>query len=175
MDKFEQLYGLGCRSFAIFFDDIKGEGTNPEKQVAFLNRLTKEFVEAKGDVTPLAMCPTDFTKAWADGSENGPLSVYGRTLDPSVMVMWTGDAVCGDIPRETLEWVDSRTRRPALVWWNYPVTDYARHILNQGPVYGLDTRATSADLCGLMSNPMENAIASTVALYGVADLSLIHI
>lgn len=169
MDKFEQLYGLGCRSFAIFFDDIKGEGTNPEKQVAFLNRLTKEFVEAKGDVTPLAMCPTDFTKAWADGSENGPLSVYGRTLDPSVMVMWTGDAVCGDIPRETLEWVDSRTRRPALVCWNYPVTDYARHILNQGPVYGLDTRATSADLCGLMSNPMENAIASTVALYGVAD------
>ncbi|MDE6527667.1 MAG: beta-N-acetylglucosaminidase domain-containing protein, partial [Muribaculaceae bacterium] len=90
-------------------------------------------------------------------------------LHPSVRVMWTGDAVCGDIPRETLEWVDSRTRRPALVWWNYPVTDYARHILNQGPVYGLDTHATSADLCGLMSNPMENAIASTVALYGVAD------
>lgn len=169
MAKFEQLYGLGCRSFAIFFDDIKGEGTNPRKQVAFLNRLTKEFVEAKGDVTPLAMCPTDFTKAWADGSENGPLAEYGRTLDPSVMVMWTGDAVCGDIPRSTLEWVDSRTRRPALVWWNYPVTDYARHILNQGPVYGLDPQATSADLCGLMSNPMENAIASMVALYGVAD------
>lgn len=169
MAKFNQLYGLGCRSFAIFFDDIRGEGTNPDKQVAFLNRLTKEFVEAKGDVTPLAMCPTDFTKAWADGSDNGPLAVYGRTLDPSVMVMWTGDAVCGDIPRSTLEWVGSRTHRPALVWWNYPVTDYARHILNQGPVYGLDTASTSSDLCGLMSNPMENAIASTVALYGVAD------
>ncbi len=169
MAKFEQLYQLGCRSFAIFFDDIHGEGTNPQKQVAFLNRLTDEFVKAKGDVTPLAMCPTDFTRAWADGSEQGPLSVYGRTLDPSVMVMWTGDAVCGDIGRETLEWVDSRTRRPALVWWNYPVTDYARHILNQGPVYGLDTNSTANDLCGLMSNPMENAIASTVALYGVAD------
>lgn len=169
MAKFEQLYGLGCRSFAIFFDDIKGEGTNPEKQVAFLNRLTKEFVDVKGDVTPLAMCPTDFTRAWADGSESGPLSVYGRTLDPSVMVMWTGDAVCGDIGRETLQWVDSRTRRPALVWWNYPVTDYARHILMQGPVYGLDNKSTSTDLCGLLSNPMENAIASTVALYGVAD------
>jgi len=169
MAKFEQLYGLGCRSFAIFFDDIKGEGTNPHKQVAFLNRLTKEFVNVKGDVTPLAMCPTDFTRAWADGSENGPLSVYGRSLDPSVMVMWTGDAVCGDIGRETLQWVDSRTRRPALVWWNYPVTDYARHILMQGPVYGLDTKSTSDDLCGLLSNPMESAIASTVALYGVAD------
>lgn len=169
MAKFNQLYDLGCRSFAIFFDDIRGEGTNPQKQVAFLNRLTKEFVEAKGDVTPLAMCPTDFTKAWADGSENGPLAVYGRTLDPSVMVMWTGDAVCGDIDRATLEWVDSRTKRPALVWWNYPVTDMARHILMQGPVYGLDTANTSSDLCGLLSNPMENAIASEVAFYGVAD------
>ena len=169
MAKFNQLYDLGCRSFAIFFDDIRGEGTNPQKQVAFLNRLTKEFVEAKGDVTPLAMCPTDFTRAWADGSENGPLSVYGRTLDPSVMVMWTGDAVCGDIGKETLRWVGSRTKRPALVWWNYPVTDMARHILMQGPVYGLDTANTSADLCGLLSNPMENAIASEVAFYGVAD------
>lgn len=169
MAKFNQLYDLGCRSFAIFFDDIKGEGTNPQKQVAFLNRLTKEFVEAKGDVTPLAMCPTDFTRAWADGSDNGPLSVYGRTLDPSVMVMWTGDAVCGDIGKETLQWVGSRTKRPALVWWNYPVTDYARHILMQGPVYGLDTGNTSSDLCGLLSNPMENAIASEVAFYGVAD------
>ncbi len=169
MAKFEQLYSLGCRSFAIFFDDIRGEGTNPNKQVAFLNRLTKEFVEAKGDVNPLAMCPTDFTKAWADGSENGPLAIYGRTLDPSVMVMWTGDAVCGDIPRETLQWVDSRTKRPALVWWNYPVTDYAPHILMQGPVYGLDNNNTASDLCGLMSNPMENALASTMAFYGVAD------
>lgn len=169
MAKFGQLYDLGCRAFAVFFDDIRGEGTNPEKQVAFMNRLTKEFVEAKGDVAPLAMCPTDFTKAWADGSEKGPLAVYGRTLDPSVRVMWTGDAVCGDIGRETLQWVDSRTRRPALVWWNYPVTDYARHILMQGPVYGLDNQSTESDLCGLLSNPMENGIASTVALYGVAD------
>lgn len=169
MAKFNQLYDLGCRSFAIFFDDIKGEGTNPHKQVAFLNRLTKEFVEAKGDVAPLAMCPTDFTRAWADGSDNGPLSVYGRTLDPSVRVMWTGDAVCGDIDRATLEWVGSRTKRPALVWWNYPVTDMARHILMQGPVYGLDTANTSSDLCGLLSNPMENAMASEVAFYGVAD------
>lgn len=169
MAKFEQLYTLGCRSFAIFFDDIKGEGTDPHKQVAFINRLTSEFVEAKGDVTPLAMCPTDFTRAWADGSPEGPLAVYGRSLHPSVSVMWTGDAVCGDIPKSTLQWVNERTRRPALVWWNYPVTDYAPHICNQGPVYGLDTANTASDLCGLLSNPMEYAIASSVAFYGVAD------
>lgn len=167
--KFNQLYSLGCRSFAIFFDDIKGEGTNPHKQAAFMNRLTKEFVQKKGDVAPLAMCPTDFTRAWADGSDKGPLAVYGRELDPSVRVMWTGDAVCGDIPKATLDWVNARTRRPALVWWNYPVTDYAPKYLNQGPVYGLDTKSTSSDLCGLLSNPMEYALGSKVAFYGVAD------
>lgn len=169
MAKFNQLYSLGCRSFAIFFDDIKGEGTDPHKQVSFLNRLTEDFVKAKGDVTPLVMCPTDFTRAWADGSPTGPLAVYGQSLDPSVSVMWTGDAVCGDIPKSTLDWVNTRTRRPALVWWNYPVTDYARHICNQGPVYGLDTANTATDLTGLLSNPMEYAIASSVAFYGVAD------
>lgn len=169
MAKFEQLYSLGCRSFAIFFDDIKGEGTNPHKQVAFLNRLTEEFVKAKGDVTPLAMCPTDFTRAWADGSPTGPLAIYGQTLDPSVRVMWTGDAVCGDIPKSTLDWVNARTRRPALVWWNYPVTDYGRFFCLQGPVYGLDPDNTCADLAGLLSNPMEYAVASSVAFYGVAD------
>ena len=29
--KFEKMYQLGVRSFAVFFDDISGEGTNPQK------------------------------------------------------------------------------------------------------------------------------------------------
>lgn len=54
--KFERMYDLGVRSFAIFFDDISGEGTDPRKQTALLNRLMEEFVEAKGDVAPLTVC-----------------------------------------------------------------------------------------------------------------------
>lgn len=169
LHKFELMYDLGVRSFAIFFDDIEGEGTNPVKQIELLNRLTKEFVQAKGDVAPLVVCPTDYSKLWANPTPQGSLSVYGRTLDPSIAVFWTGDAVCSDLTRETMEWLNSRIQRPGYYWWNYPVTDYVRHIIMQGPVYGLDTTLTANEVCGFASNPMEHGEASKLALYGVAD------
>ena len=167
--KFNLMYDLGVRAFAVFFDDISGEGANPAKQVELLNRLTKEFVKAKGDVAPLVMCPTDYSKLWANPNPTGSLAIFGNTLDPSINVFWTGDAVCSDLTKETLDWVNSRIKRPAYYWWNFPVTDYARHIIMQGPTYGLDNTLTGKDLCGLVSNPMEHGEASKLALYGVAD------
>lgn len=167
--KFNLMYDDGVRSFAIFFDDISGEGTNPERQVELLNRLTKEFVKTKGDVSPLIICPTDYSKLWAKAGEDGPLSIYGKKLDPSVRVFWTGDVVCSDVTKSTLDWVDSRIKRPAFFWWNYAVTDYVRNIILQGPVYGLETSLTNNDMCGLLSNPMEHGEASKLSLYSVAD------
>ena len=167
--KFESMYALGVRAFAIFFDDISGDGANPYRQVELLNRLNEEFVKAKGDVAPLIICPTDYNRSWANPTERGSLAVYGRELDSSVRVFWTGDYVCSDLTPSTLEWVGSRIQRPALYWWNFPVTDYCRHIVMQGPACGLDRSLTSDDLCGLVSNPMEHAEASKLALYGVAD------
>ena len=169
VNKFNMMYNLGVRSFAIFFDDIDGEGTNPMKQTALLNRLNKDFVKAKGDVSPLIVCPTDYSKLWANPTPQGSLAIYGNTLDPSINVFWTGDVVCSDLTKETMDWVNSRIKRPALYWWNFPVTDYARHIIMQGPTYGLETSLTDKDLCGLISNPMEHGEASKLALYGVAD------
>ena len=169
MHKLDLMYQAGVKSFAIFFDDISGEGTNPNRQVELLNRLTKEFVKAKGDVAPLIICPTDYSKLWAKADENGPLSIYGKTLDPSVRVFWTGDVVCSDVTKSTLDWVDSRIKRPAFFWWNYAVTDYVRNLVLQGPVYGLDTSLTDKDMCGLVSNPMEHGEASKLSLYSVAD------
>lgn len=167
--KFNMMYDLGVRNFAIFFDDISGEGTNPVKQAGLLNRLTEDFVKAKSDVSPLTVCPTDYSRLWANPGPKGNLAIYGDMLDSTIKVFWTGDYVCSDLTRETLEWVNSRIGRPAYYWWNYPVTDYVRHIILQGPVYGLDTTLTSEDLCGMLSNPMEHGEASKLALYGVAD------
>lgn len=169
LKKFNMMYDLGVRSFAIYFDDISGEGTNPNRQVELLNRLTNEFVKVKPGVSTLTVCPTDYSKLWANPTPQGSLSIYGRTLDPSVKVFWTGDVVCSDLTRETVEWVNSRIKRPVYYWWNFPVTDYCRHIVMQGPAYGLDTTMTSKDISGFGSNPMEHGEASKLALYGVAD------
>lgn len=169
VNKFNKMYDFGVRSFAIFFDDISGEGTNPAKQIELLNRLNTDFVKAKGDVSDLIVCPTDYSKLWANPTPQGSLAIYGKTLDPSVQVFWTGDVVCSDVTKETMDWVNSRIQRPAFFWWNYPVTDYVRNIILQGPVYGLETSLTKEDLSGLVSNPMEHGEASKLALYGVAD------
>lgn len=169
VNKFNWMYDLGVRDFAIFFDDITGDGTNPLKQTELLNRLTTDFVKAKGDVSPLTVCPTDYSKLWANPSPKGSLAIYGETLDPTIKVFWTGDVVCSDLTKETMEWLNSRIKRPGYYWWNYPVTDYVRNILLQGPVYGLETSLTDTDLCGIVSNPMEHGEASKLALYGVAD------
>lgn len=169
LNKFEHMYDLGVRSYAVFFDDISGEGTNPVKQAELLNRINKEFVQVKGDVTPLILCPTEYNKSWANPKPDGYLNILGDKLDPSIQIMWTGDRVCADITMETLDWINPRIKRPTYIWWNFPVTDYVRHKVLQGPSYGLDTKATSKDMAGFVSNPMENAEASKVALYGVAD------
>lgn len=169
INKFNWMYDLGVRHFAIFFDDISGEGTNPLKQTELLNRLTEEFVKEKGDVSPLTVCPTDYSKLWANPTEKGSLAIYGKTLNPEIKVFWTGDVVCSDLTPETLDFINSRIKRPAYYWWNYPVTDYIRNFLLQGPVYGLDTSLTAQETCGVISNPMEHGEASKLALYGVAD------
>lgn len=169
LGKFEAMYALGVRSFAIFFDDIKGEGTDPNKQVALLNRLMREFVEAKGDVRSLTMCPTDYSRLWANPGEDGALAIYGRTLDPGIGVMYTGDVVCSDLTEDTMEFLNSRIRRPGFYWWNFPVSDYCRNHILLGPAYGLDTTLTDKQVTAFVSNPMEHGEASKLALYGVAD------
>lgn len=165
--KFEQMYDLGVRAFAVFFDDISGEGTNAAKQAGLMNFIQKEFIEKKSDIRPLIMCPTEYNRSWA---RTDYLDVLGQQLDRAVQVMWTGNRVVDDITLEGLEWVNKRIQRPAYVWWNFPVNDYCRDHLLMGPSYGLDTQASNA-MSGFVSNPMEHAEASKVALFGVAMYS----
>lgn len=167
--KFEAMYELGVRAFAVFFDDISGEGTDAHKQAALMNFLTEEFVEAKGDVIPLFLCPTEYTKSWADPGPDGYLSILGRELDPSIQIMWTGDHVVSDITMETLKWVMKRIQRPALVWWNFPVSDYVKDHLLLGPAEGLEKGIDSRLMAGILSNPMEHAEASKPAIFGLAN------
>lgn len=165
--KLESMYNLGVRSFAVFFDDISGEGTDPHRQTDLLNYIDRHFVKAKPDVTPLVMCPTEYNRSWSNPKGNY-LTTLGEKLDPSIQIMWTGDKVVADIKEESMAWINARIRRPAYIWWNFPVSDYVRDHLLLGPVYGNDTHIASA-MSGFVTNPMEHAEASKIAIYGVAD------
>lgn len=164
--KFEKMYQLGVRSFAVFFDDISGEGTNPQKQAELMNYVDENFVQAKPDVTPLIMCPTEYNKSWSNPPKKY-LTTLGDRLNPSIRVMWTGDKVVADITAGSVAWINERIKRPAYIWWNFPVSDYVRDHLLLGPVYGNDT--TIADeMSGFVTNPMEYAEASKIAIFSVA-------
>ena len=167
LSKFEKMYQLGVRSFAVFFDDISGEGTNPQKQAELLNYIDENFVQAKPDVTPLIMCPTEYNKSWSNPKGNY-LTTLGEKLNSSIQIMWTGDRVISDITRDGITWINERIKRPAYIWWNFPVSDYVRDHLLLGPVYGNDT-TIAEEMSGFVSNPMEHAEASKIAIYSVAS------
>lgn len=112
--KFEKMYDLGVRSFAVFFDDISGEGTNPNKQAELLNYIDEKFVKVKPDVTPLVMCPTEYNKSWSNPKGNY-LTTLGEKLNPSIQIMWTGDRVISDINQRRHS-LDQRTHQTSGVY-----------------------------------------------------------
>ena len=167
MNKLETMYKLGVRSFAVFFDDIWGEGTKADKQAELLNYINTNFVKAKGDVSPLVMCPTEYNRSWAN-EKGGYLRTLGSDMDKSVEIMWTGNTVVHTIDKESMQWINERIQRKGYIWLNFPVSDFVRDHILLGPTYGngLDI---AEDLSGFVSNPMEHAESSKIALYSIAD------
>ncbi len=167
MEKFESMYRLGIRAFAVFFDDISGEGTSAEKQVELLNDIYHNFVKVKGDVAPLLMCPTEYNRLWTK-LEGGYLATLGGKLHPDIGILWTGDKVMACIDKPTMQFVNPLLKRKAFIWWNFPVSDYVRDRLLLGAVYGNGTDIDD-DISAFISNPMEHAEASKIALFSIAD------
>ena len=165
--KLEKMYDLGVRAFAVFFDDIWGEGTKADKQAALLNYVDDNFIAKKHDVAPLIMCPTEYNRSWAS-DKGGYLRTLGTEMNKDVEIMWTGNTVVHCIDKESMQWINQRIDRKGYIWWNFPVSDYVRDHILLGPTYGNGLDIAS-DISGFVSNPMQHAEASKIALYGVAD------
>ena len=167
VQKLESMYSLGVRSFAVFFDDIWGEGAQADKQAELLNFVDDTFVKAKGDVSPLVLCPTEYNRSWAN-EEKGYLRTLGSKLNPGIEVMWTGNSVVHCIDKESMEWINQRLQRRAYIWWNFPVNDFVRDHILLGPAYG-NGQDIAPLVSGFVSNPMQYAESSKISLYNIAD------
>lgn len=165
--KLETVYNIGIRNFAVFFDDIWGEGAKGEKQAGLLNYITDEFVHKHPGVSPLIMCPTEYNKSW---SGKVYLPTLGKETNPEVRIMWTGATVVDMINEEDVDWFKNMTGRAPYIWLNWPVSDYCTDHMLMGATYGND-KTIGEKLTGFMSNPMEYAEASLVALFSIADYS----
>lgn len=165
VNKLKKMYDLGIRTFAVFFDDIWGEGTDATKQAGLMNYIVEELSKSYDDVNPLIICPTQYNKGWTSGDY---LNILGTKMDKSVRIMWTGNSVVDMIEMNDMQWINNQISRKAYIWLNYPVTDYCINRLLMGPTWGngLDI---ADELGGFTSNPMEYAMASKLSLYSIGD------
>ncbi|MEU5690416.1 beta-N-acetylglucosaminidase domain-containing protein [Actinosynnema sp. NPDC020468] len=184
--KLRQLYDAGVRSFSLPMDDIDykawhcdgdedryGPATPKSAaaaQVDLLNRVQRDFLPSLGkDVAPLQSVPTEYY----DIDDSPYKAEYRARLDSRVIMMWTGDGVIPiRITTADAQKADEVWGRKPLVWDNYPVDDFPETAgrLLLGP-YGNREPGVAGRLTGIVANPMNQAYASRVALYGIADFT----
>ena len=183
--KLDAVYRLGVRAFSIALDDIvytrwncdgdrsRYGAPSPEAaaraQVELLNALQRGFIAQHEGAQPLQMVPTEYRR-----TDDSPYRrVIREQLDPAVEVMWTGPMV---VPAEiTVDQAAAAAAvfgRPTFVWDNTPVNDFpateGRLILAP---YARRQRGLSAQVTGIVLNPMNQAAASKVQLVGAADFT----
>ncbi len=170
--KFEQLYAAGVRQFGILGDDV---GNLPYETVVYVMNEMNAWRKKKGDVRDLVFCPEGYNMAdWAfkDGSE---LNMYDRAFDPDIHIFFTGMSTCSPASAEAVQNFKTRAttgkeRRDPLFWMNWPVNDidrddYRRLFMGKGEVYEPGVEG----MIGVLTNPMEEAEASKVALFATLD------
>lgn len=166
-EKLLSVYDLGIKEFAVFFDDIDGDGKNPANQAALMNYLDTTLRALHPDIKPLILCPTEYNRAYTGGN-NTYLTTLGTKMNPSVNIMWTGNSVVDMIDYNDMTWINDKIKRKAYIWLNYPVTDYCINHMLMGPTYG-NAKNIANLLSGFTANPMEYAEASKVSLFSIAD------
>ncbi|TJZ54728.1 beta-N-acetylhexosaminidase [Streptomyces piniterrae] len=178
--KFQTLWDVGVRTFAVPLDDISytdwncaadkdkfgtGGGAAGAAQAHLLNRVNREFIAGHPGAEPLQMVPTEYY----DVRPSPYKKALATQLDKNVLVEWTGVGVIA--PTMTVAQAE-RAREvfghPILTWDNYPVNDYVTSRLLLGPFNGREP-GLPGRLAGITANPMIQPAASKIALYTVAD------
>ncbi|PWI20433.1 beta-N-acetylhexosaminidase [Streptomyces sp. Act143] len=177
--KFDSLYAIGVRSFAVPLDDISytkwncaedeaefgtGGGAAGAAQAHLLNTAWDGFSAGHPGLEPLEMVPTEYS----DLADTPYKTALREKLDPSVVVEWTGVGVIA--PTITAAQVAEARRvfgHPILIWDNYPVNDYVTSRLLLGPYTGREPGVArpGTGAIGVTANPMVQGEASKLALF----------
>lgn len=172
LKKFDQLYEAGVRQFGVLGDDV---GNLDKNVVVKMMNAVSEWAKKKGDVYDTVFCPAGYNHSWqGDYSE---LNKYDKEFPKDVKIFWTGEAVCQPVEQKTLDHFRKHNlngqaeRRSPLFWLNWPVNDINGERLMMGKGSLLHTDIDINDLAGVVTNPMQEAEASKVAIFAVADYS----
>ena len=165
LDKCQQIYDLGVRDFAIFLDDIPPAKLDAGLHARMLNEFQTEFVKTHEGMSNLIAITPEYCDAF--------LTAYTDEIAPlireDIVLMWTGVGVSPFYNcNETLGRIAEKYSRQVLIWWNYPVNDYATRNLFMDACGNL-ARDIYKTTLGLIANPMNQGYASMIPLFTVSD------
>lgn len=158
--KLRQVSELGCRAFALLFDDIDHSLCQADSQVfsSFAHAqvsVTNEIYQSLGQPPVFLFCPTEYCGSLCSPSvlKSPYLQTVGEDLLPNISVIWTGNKVISrKLSTESLSEVEAVLQRPPLVWDNLHANDYDSRRLFLGPFKGRDPELRG-HLRGLLLNP----------------------
>ena len=175
MTKFDHLHSLGVRGFGVFIDDMSYT-PNGDMQVYLANQTQKRLRERfatddpDDEIAPLFFVPTAYALNYG-----GSYTLYDlKNVDSEVVIAFTGYDCFSNIRASSIDDMAGRVGRNPVMWWNNPVNDdhderiYMRELTTH---WTIENAGGISTLNGLILNPMNQAQASKVALFGAADYS----
>ena len=181
MEKFSHMYDLGVRQFGVFVDDIdtgvalRGSENQAYMMAELQRRLEDKYNGSEDPADHVAgtyYVPSFYALNFGSSSqlETNLGAFREANQGNNVIMMMTGSGVWSPIRNSDLLKIQQYTGKKPVMWWNYPVNDNIddQMLMNRlDSVYATDLDVTAS--LGVLSNPMNQAEASKVALYGVAD------
>jgi len=177
--RFAQLLALGCRNFALLFDDIPDRmdpadrerfGSFASAQCHVTNAVFRWLREQQPG-TRLLFCPTPYCGRMAErrlGGE-GYLETVGRELLPDIGVFWTGpEIISRDITVPHVRELAAVLRRPPVIWDNLHANDYDGRRMFLGPYAGRSPELRR-EVAGILINPNTEFAVNYVAFRTFAE------
>ncbi len=119
---------IGIDDLAILFDDMHGDVPELAKRQVEIAHWVKERSAAKR----ILVCPSYYSDDPMLDRIFGKrphdyLEELGRSLDPAIEILWTGEEVCArEFSSAHLARVTTQLGRKPFIWDNYPVNDGPR-------------------------------------------------
>ncbi|KAM4672683.1 protein O-GlcNAcase-like [Amazona ochrocephala] len=158
--KLRQVAAMGCRAFALLFDDIDPCMCQADRD-AFPSlaqaqaSVANEVYQELGQPPVFLFCPTEYCSSLCSPSPSQScyLLTIGRELLPGIGVIWTGPKVVSqELSAVLLEEVEGVLRRRPVIWDNLYANDYDCRRVFLGPYTGR-APGLMARLRGLLLNP----------------------
>jgi protein O-GlcNAcase/histone acetyltransferase len=157
-----QLLGIGCKNFALLFDDIvqppssglvAATAIEAAQQATAANQFLA-FLRGKTEEPLLVFCPTPYCGRMSGPVEDSDyLRKIGSELELEIQVLWTGPEVISEtITTQSIRELAGVLRRKPLIWDNLHANDYDLRRIYLGPYAGR-TLELRNEVAGVLSNP----------------------